>query len=172
MNNKTCTHCQSGLTALKVAQSEGQQDVCDILLQYTQEDTNTQQTRRESEKEKERNGQQQETNTELTEVRSIHVQACLEPLISCHCCWHGFQAQQAEVRSIGERMWEQIKRVFLRERVEKELTAQMIREQGTSELIADSTKQRRSFFDRLVSRIRAPRRGRRPVVGTAPAPEL
>ena len=30
-------HCQSGLTALKVAQSEGRQDVCDILLQYTQQ---------------------------------------------------------------------------------------------------------------------------------------
>ena len=33
----TCTHCQSGLTALKLAQSERHQDVCDILLQYTQQ---------------------------------------------------------------------------------------------------------------------------------------
>ena len=33
----TYTHCQSGLTALKVAQSEGHQDVCDMLLQYTQQ---------------------------------------------------------------------------------------------------------------------------------------
>ena len=66
-------HSQSGLTALKVAQSEGHQDVCDVLLQYTQQDTNTQQTRRESEKEKEgeTNRQQQETNAELTEVRSM-----------------------------------------------------------------------------------------------------
>ena len=30
-------HCQSGLTALKLAQFEGHQDVCDILLQYTQQ---------------------------------------------------------------------------------------------------------------------------------------
>ena len=33
----THMHSQSGLTALKVAQSEGHQDVCDILLQYTQQ---------------------------------------------------------------------------------------------------------------------------------------
>ena len=33
----TCTHSQSGLTALKVAQSEGHQDVCDILIQYSQQ---------------------------------------------------------------------------------------------------------------------------------------
>ena len=33
----TCTHCQSGLTALKLAQSERHQDVCDILLRYTQQ---------------------------------------------------------------------------------------------------------------------------------------
>ena len=33
----TCTHCQSGLTALKLAQSEGHQDICDTLLQYTQQ---------------------------------------------------------------------------------------------------------------------------------------
>ena len=30
-------HCQSGLTALKVAQSEGHQNVCDILLQHSQQ---------------------------------------------------------------------------------------------------------------------------------------
>ena len=36
--SKTCTHCQSGLTAVKLAQSaEGHQDVYDILLQYTQQ---------------------------------------------------------------------------------------------------------------------------------------
>ena len=35
--SKTCTHCQSGLTAVKLAQSEGHQDVYDILLKYTQQ---------------------------------------------------------------------------------------------------------------------------------------
>ena len=34
---KTCTHSQSGLTALKVAQSEARQDVCGILVQYSQQ---------------------------------------------------------------------------------------------------------------------------------------
>ena len=34
---KSCTHYQSGLTALKVALSEGHQDVCDILLQHAQQ---------------------------------------------------------------------------------------------------------------------------------------
>ena len=75
------------------------------------------------------------------------------------------------MRSVGERMWEQIKRVLLRERVAKEESAQRRGEQGTSELIIDPVKQRRSFFNRLYTRIRAPRRGHRPVVGTAPAPE-
>ena len=77
----TCTHCQSGLTALKVAQSEAHEDICDILLQYTRQGANTQQKRRESEKEKEgeTNRQQQETNTELTEVR----RACLHDDFGC-----------------------------------------------------------------------------------------
>ena len=34
---KTCTHTQSGLTALKVAQSEAHQDICDILRQYSKQ---------------------------------------------------------------------------------------------------------------------------------------
>ena len=77
------------------------------------------------------------------------------------------------MRSVGERMWEQIKRVLLRERVKKELAAQMTREQGTTEHIMTPTKQERSFLNRLYSRIgqRTPRRGRTPIVGTAPAPE-
>ena len=56
-----------------MAQSEAHQDVCDILLQYTQQGANIQQKRRESEKDKEgeTNRQQQETNTELTEVRNM-----------------------------------------------------------------------------------------------------
>ena len=66
-----------------------------------------------------------------------------------------FQAQQAEVRSVGDRMWEQIKRVLLRERVEKELAAQMRREQGTSELnIIDPTKQKRSIFSFFLWRVK------------------
>ena len=73
------------------------------------------------------------------------------------------------MRSVGERMWEQIKRALLRERVKKELAAQTRREQETSELIMASTKQR-SFFNRLYTRISTPRRSR-PVVGTAPVPE-
>jgi hypothetical protein len=78
------------------------------------------------------------------------------------------QAQQAEVRSVSEQLWEGFKRVFLRERAKKELAA---KEQGTSELIMTPTKQGRSFFlNRLYSRI-APRQGRRPVMGRAPAPE-
>ena len=37
IHHTTHTHFQTGLTALKMAQSEGgHQDVCDILLQYTQ----------------------------------------------------------------------------------------------------------------------------------------
>ena len=36
---QTHTHFQSGLTALRMAQSEGgHQDVCDILLRYTRHD--------------------------------------------------------------------------------------------------------------------------------------
>ena len=71
---QTHTHFQSGLTALRMAQSEGgHQDVCDILLRYTQHGgSNTQQTERGGEGEGETNGQQQETNTQLTEVRSMH----------------------------------------------------------------------------------------------------
>ena len=74
------THFQSGLTALKMAQSEGgHQDVCDILLWYTQQCSNTQQTERGGEEET--NRQQQETNTQLTEVRSMHNYiTTLEPL--------------------------------------------------------------------------------------------
>ena len=84
----TCTHFQSGVTALKMAQSEGgHQDVCDILLRYTQHSGSKvigpeqqmsearkeeELKRRESEKEGETGGQQQETNTQLTEVRSMH----------------------------------------------------------------------------------------------------
>jgi hypothetical protein len=74
------------------------------------------------------------------------------------------------VKSVSEQLWEGFKRVFLREREEKELAAQMAKERGTSELIITPTKQGRSFLNRLYSRI-APRRGRRPVVGRAPAPE-
>jgi ribonuclease BN (tRNA processing enzyme) len=87
----THTHFQTGLTALKVAQSEGgHQEVCDILLRYTQhggakvigpeqELSEARQEeevkRRESEKEGEgeTNRQQQETNTQLTEVRDTCV---------------------------------------------------------------------------------------------------
>jgi hypothetical protein len=69
----TCTHFQSGLTALRMAQSEERhQDVCDLLLRYTQQGSNTQQTKTGSEGEGETNRQQQDTNTELTEVRSMH----------------------------------------------------------------------------------------------------
>ena len=84
---------------------------------------------------------------------------------------YGFQAQKAEAGSVGERIWKQMKRIFLRELVKKEETAQMRREQGTSEFIIDPTRQRRSFLYRFVTRIRTPRQGHRPVLGTAPAPE-
>ena len=69
----TCTHFQSGLTALRMAQSEGgHQDVCDILLRHTQHDgSSIQQTERGSEGEGEMNRQQQETNAQLTEVRGM-----------------------------------------------------------------------------------------------------
>ena len=71
----TCTHFQSGLTALKMAQSEGgHQDVRAILLRYTQQGgSNTQQTctERGDEGDGGTDGQQQETNAELTEVRSM-----------------------------------------------------------------------------------------------------
>ena len=80
------------------------------------------------------------------------------------------QAQQAEVKSVREQLWEGFKKVLLRERAKKELAAQMAKEHGTSELIIPPPKQGRSFLNRLYSRI-GPRRGRRPVVGRAPAPE-
>ena len=82
--------------------------------------------------------------------------------------WYIFisQEQQAELKSVGERMWEQIKGAFLRERVKKELVAQM-KGQGH---ITDPTKQRRSIFD-LLFPWRGRRTQRRVVVGTAPAPE-
>ena len=99
------------------------------------------------------------------------VHDCLEPLlIGFTSLLNGFQAQRAEVRSVGERIWEQVKRVFLRELVKKE---QMRSEQETSsEHIIQPTKQRRSmlsFFPRRGQRTR--RQGRRPVVGRAPAAE-
>ena len=133
----------------------------------------TQQNRGGSEKQKEgeTDRQQQETNVGLTEVRSMTL-----------CTWLPgatiqlniiFQAQQAEVRSVGERIWQQVKKVFLREVVKKELAGQMRSEQETSEhIIVHPTKQRRSifsFFPRIGQRTR--RRGRRPIVGTAPAAE-
>ena len=87
-----------------------------------------------------------------------------------------FQAQQAEVRSAGERRWQKFKKIFLREVARKEEATQMRRELeqlGTSEYIIAPTKQRsRSYYlSHLFSRIWTPRRGHRPVVGTAPAPE-
>ena len=91
-------------------------------------------------------------------------------LSALHRLLNGFQAQRAEVRSVGERIWEQVKRVFLRELVKKE---QMRSEQETSsEHIIQPTRQRRSmlsFFPRRGRRTR--RQGRRPVVGRAPAAE-
>ena len=60
---QTYTHSQSGLTALKVAQSEGQQDVCDILLQYTQRGSKV--TNQELAGELR---QEEETKAELAEV--------------------------------------------------------------------------------------------------------
>ena len=93
----------------------------------------------------------------------------IKPLADlCYCVL--LQAQQAEVKSVREQLWEGIKRVFLRERAKKELAAQLAKEHGTSELIMAPPKQGRSFLNRLYSRI-GPRRGRRPVVGRAPAPE-
>ena len=73
------------------------------------------------------------------------------------------------MRSIGERIWEQIKRVLLRERVEKELAARMQRQEA-EHIITDPTKQRRSMFDLLFlwRGRRTQRRGRREVVGTVP----
>ena len=58
------------------------------------------------------------------------------------------QAQQAEVKSVREQLWEGIKRVLLRERAKKELAAQMAKERGTSELIMTPPKQGRSFVNR------------------------
>ena len=81
------------------------------------------------------------------------------------------QEQQAELKSVGEQMWEQIKRVLLRERVEKELAAQMPKqEEEASEHIIAPTKERRSIVDILFP-WRGRRTQRRVVVGTAPAPE-
>ena len=59
----TCTHFQSGLTALKMAQSEGgHQDVRAILLRYTQQGgSNIQQTERGDEGDGGMDVQQQET---------------------------------------------------------------------------------------------------------------
>ena len=74
------------------------------------------------------------------------------------------------MKSVREQLWEGIKRVLLRERVQKELAAQMAKEHGTSELIMAPPKQGRSLLNRLYSRI-GPRQGRRPVMGRAPAPE-
>ena len=80
------------------------------------------------------------------------------------------------MRSVGERIWdriwEQARKIFLRELVKKEEAAQMRKEQEASEHIMAPTKPRRSmlsFFPRRGRR--TPRRGHRPVVGTAPAPE-
>ena len=73
-----CTHFQSGVPALKMAQSEGgHQDVCDILLRYTQHSGSKvispeQQVSEVRKEEEVTGGQQQETNTRLTEVRSMH----------------------------------------------------------------------------------------------------
>ena len=74
------------------------------------------------------------------------------------------------MKSVREQLWEGIKGVLLRERAQKELAAQMAKEHGTSQLIMAPPKQGRSFLNRLYSRI-GPRRGCRPVVGRAPAPE-
>jgi hypothetical protein len=101
---------QSGLTALKMAQSEGgHQDVCDILLRYTQhsgakvispeqEVSEARQEeevkKRESEKEGETNRQQQETNTQLTEVRDT----CVHELSTCVCEGNGSLLQYIHCR--------------------------------------------------------------------------
>ena len=76
------------------------------------------------------------------------------------------------MRSIGERIWEQAKKIFLRELIRKEEAAEMRREQAASEYIIAPRKQRRSMLSFFPGRRqRTPRRGRRPVEGTAPAPE-
>ena len=81
------------------------------------------------------------------------------------------------MRSAGERRWQKFKKIFLREIARKEEATQMRRELkqlGTSEYIIAPTKQRSrrsDYLSRLVSRIWTPRRGHRPVVGTAPASE-
>ena len=82
--------------------------------------------------------------------------------------WYIFisQEQQAELKSIGEQLWEQIKGVLLRERAKKELAAQMKRQQEE----VDPTKPRISIFD-LLFPWRGRRTQRRVVVGTAPASE-
>ena len=89
---QTHTHFQTGLTVLKMAQSEGGcQDVCDILLQYTQQGGSKvispeQEVKRgESEKEGEggTNRQQQETATQLTEVRGTNL--VYSDLSTCAC---------------------------------------------------------------------------------------
>lgn len=76
------------------------------------------------------------------------------------------------MRSIGERIWKHIKKIFLRDLVKKEEAAQMREEQAASEYIIAPRKQRRSmlsFFPRRHQKI--PRRHHRQVEGTAPAPE-
>jgi ribosomal protein L14 len=47
------------------------------------------------------------------------------------------------VKSVGDRIWEQVKKAFLRERVKKEEAAR------ASELIIPQTKRTRSFFSFL-----------------------
>ena len=50
------------------------------------------------------------------------------------------------MRSVGERVWRQVKRIFLREQVKKELATQIMRELGTSELNITAVKQSRLIF--------------------------
>ena len=65
----THTRSQSGLTALKVAQSEGHQDVCDILLQYTQQGVKVS----SPEQKESESRQEEETTAELAEVGMMRV---------------------------------------------------------------------------------------------------
>ena len=60
----TCAHCQSGLTALKVAQSEAHRDVCDILLQYSQQGAKVS----SAEQAESNSRKEEETKAELAEV--------------------------------------------------------------------------------------------------------
>ena len=57
----TCTHCQTGLTALKVA---AHRDVCDILLQYSQRGAKVS----SAEQEESDSRKEEETKAELAEV--------------------------------------------------------------------------------------------------------